>query len=69
VGGRGSIVLRAIQATKRAKLQSKTFTSHNAYYVKFIIERYQSLNPFAIPMIVLSTRLLADLPRLLLTGI
>ena len=68
-GGRGSIVLRAIQAAKRAKLRSKTITSHNAYYVKFIIEHYQSLNPFATPMIVLLTRLSADLPRLLLTGI
>lgn len=56
-------------ADDAGKLQSKTFTAHNAYYVKFIIKRYQRLNLFAIPMIVLLTCSLLDLPRLLLTGI
>ena len=70
-GGRGEgVAAGAIDfADDAGKLQSKTFTAHNAYYVKFIIKRYQRLNLFAIPMIVLLTWSLLDLPRLLLTGI
>ena len=69
-GGGEGVAAGAIDfADDAGKLQSKTLTSHNVYYVKFIIERYQRLNLFAIPMIVLLTCSLLDLPRLLLTGI
>lgn len=68
-GGEGVAAGAIDFADDAGKLQSKTFTSHNVYYVKFIIERYQRLNLFAIPMIVLLTCSLPDLPRLLLTGI